>query len=153
MRAQTGSYGALAQPIIHHRTKAFQAIFAELSQRLQRVFGTAGPVLSIAGSGTTAFEAAQVSLIEPGRKALTIAGGKFGERWQDIYEAYGVEQVRIDVPWGDAADPGRVEQALKETKRPVWIDFVVAPEEDVWPMVPAGAAIHEMIDESTYTLL
>ena len=104
----------MAQPIIHHRTKEFQAIFAEVSQRLQRLFGTTGPVLTISGSGTTAFEAAQTSLIEPGKRALTIAGGKFGERWQDIYDAYGVEQVRIDVPWGDAADPAQVEQALKD---------------------------------------
>ena len=68
----------MAQPIIHHRTKRFQAIFADLSQRLQRLFRTSGPVLTIAGSGTTAFEAAQVSLIRPGSKALTVAGGKFG---------------------------------------------------------------------------
>lgn len=104
----------MAQPIIHHRTKAFQAIFQELSESLQRLFRTEGPVLTIAGSGTTAFEAAQASLIPPGGKALTIAAGKFGERWQDIYDAYGIEQVKIDVPWGRAADPAQVDQALKD---------------------------------------
>jgi aspartate aminotransferase-like enzyme len=87
----------MAQPIIHHRTRAFEQIFTELSQRLQRVFRTNQPVVTIAGSGTTAFEAAQVSLIEPGTAALTIAGGKFGERWQDICDAYGVAQQRINV--------------------------------------------------------
>ncbi len=51
----------MAQPIIHHRTKQFQAIFKEVSERLQRLFHTTGPVLSIAGSGTTSFEAAQIS--------------------------------------------------------------------------------------------
>lgn len=104
----------MAQPIIHHRTKAFQAIFEELSGRLQRLFRTEHPVLSIAGSGTTAFEAAQVSLIKPGSKALTIATGKFGERWQDIYDTYGVEQVKIEVPWGQAPDPADVEKALSD---------------------------------------
>jgi aspartate aminotransferase-like enzyme len=108
----------MALPIIHHRTKQFQAIFAELSTMLQSVFRTSGPVLSLAGSGTTAYEAAQVSLVRPGSKALTVATGKFGERWQDIYDAYaaalGVEQVRIDLPWGEAVDPARVEQALKD---------------------------------------
>ncbi len=102
----------MAQPIIHHRTKQFQAIFAELSKQLQWLMRTGGPVLTLAGSGTTAFEAAQVSLIEPGKKALTIAGGKFGERWQDIYQAYGVEQVRIDVPWGQAVRAEQVADAL-----------------------------------------
>ncbi len=103
----------MAQPIIHHRTKQFQAIFKEVSEQLQRLFRTAGPVLTLAGSGTTAFEAAQVSLIKPGAKAITIAGGKFGERWQDVYNAYGVEQVQINVPWGDAVGPAQVEEALK----------------------------------------
>ena len=65
----------MAQPIFHHRTKKFQEIYADLSARLQRVFRTAEPVLTIAGSGTTAFEAAQINLVKPGSKVLTIAGG------------------------------------------------------------------------------
>lgn len=110
----------MAQPIIHHRTKQFQAIYKEVCERLQRIFRTAGPVIPIAGSGTTAFEAAQVSLARPGSKAVTVAAGKFGERWQDIYDAYhaalGVEQVRINVPWGQAVEPAQVEQALRENE-------------------------------------
>jgi aspartate aminotransferase-like enzyme len=97
----------MAQPIIHHRTKQFQAIFKDLSEKLQRLFRTKGPVLSIAGSGTTAFEAAMVSLATPGSKVVTISGGKFGERWQDIYDNYskplGLTNTKINVPWGQAA--------------------------------------------------
>ncbi len=104
----------MAQPIIHHRTKQFQAIFAELSERLQRLFFTTGPVLTLAGSGTTAFEATQASLAKPGSKAVTIATGKFGERWQDVYDAYGVLQVRINVEWGKTVDPAELEQVLKD---------------------------------------
>jgi len=103
----------MAQPIIHHRTKAFGAIFKEVSQKLQRLMRTTGPVLTIAGSGTTAFEAAQVSLIKPGSKAITVASGKFGERWQDIYDAYGVDQVKINVPWGQAVTAATITEALQ----------------------------------------
>lgn len=103
----------MAQPIIHHRTKQFQAIFKDVSEKLQRLFRTTHPVLMIAGSGTTAYEAAQVSLIAPNSKAVTVSSGKFGERWQDVYESYGVEQVRIDVPWGGAVNPQQIEDALK----------------------------------------
>lgn len=102
----------MALPIIHHRTKQFKAIFADVSKRLQQLFRTQHPVLTISGSGTTSFEAAQISLMPEGGKALTIAGGKFGERWQDIYKAYGIEQTTINVPWGDAVDPADVEKAL-----------------------------------------
>ena len=80
----------MAKPIIHHRTAEFVDIFKEVSQQLGRLFRTEHPVLTLAGSGTTAFEAAQISLMTPGGKALTIAAGKFGERWQDVYEAYGI---------------------------------------------------------------
>ncbi|HCD31622.1 MAG TPA: aminotransferase, partial [Phycisphaerales bacterium] len=108
----------MAQPIIHHRTKQFQAIFAELSERLQRVFLTSEPVLTIAGSGTTSFEAAQINLVKPGSKTLTIAGGKFGERWQDIYDTYAptlgiTENIKLNVPWGEAVTAAQVEEVLK----------------------------------------
>jgi acetolactate synthase-1/2/3 large subunit len=67
-----------------------------------------------------------------------------------LAEAYGAVGMRVSTP-GEVGPA--IDDALKVTDRPVWIDFLVAPEEDVWPMVPAGAAIHEMMDESTYTLL
>ena len=104
----------MAKPIIHHRTQFFRDILAEVYQRLARILGTQGPVLILCGSGTTAFEAAQISLTQPGAAALTIAGGKFGERWQDIYKAYGVQQVRIDVPWGQAVTAQQVATTLKQ---------------------------------------
>ena len=97
----------MAQAIIHHRTKEFQAIYKELSERLQRVFRTTSPVLTISGSGTTAFEASMISLVKPQSKTLTIAGGKFGERWQDIADTYapslGITQnIKLNVDWGSA---------------------------------------------------
>ena len=106
----------MAQPIIHHRTKQFQAIFKDMTQKMQKVFRTGGPVLSIAGSGTTAFEAAQVSLARPGSTVITVAGGKFGERWQDIYDNYaktlGLTNVKINVPWGQAVTAGQIAETL-----------------------------------------
>jgi aspartate aminotransferase-like enzyme len=107
----------MAQPIIHHRTKQFQAIFKDLSDRLRQLFLTSGPVLSIAGSGTTSFEAAQISLSRPGSKVIAVASGKFGERWQDIYDAYAktlnLEVIKINVPWGEAVTAAQIEEALK----------------------------------------
>ncbi len=107
----------MALPIIHHRTKQFQGIFETLGKQLQQIFKTTGPVLSIAGSGTTAFEASQISLIRPGSKAITVAGGKFGERWQDIYDTYApyldIEQIKISTDWGKPAPVDQVADALK----------------------------------------
>lgn len=108
----------MARPIIHHRTKQFQAIYAELSQRLQRIFRTSQPVLSLAGSGTTAFEAAQISLAVPGSTVLAVAAGKFGERWEDIFRQYApflnLNVQVMAVPWGQAANPAAIEAFLKQ---------------------------------------
>ncbi len=108
----------MARPIIHHRTAEFEAIFAEVGQRLAKLMQTRGPVLSIAGSGTTAFEAAQVSLARPGSTVVAVGGGKFGERWQDIFDQYEgtmtLKPLRIEVPWGEAVSPDTIEQVLRE---------------------------------------
>ena len=52
---------------------------------------------------------------------LTIAAGKFGERWQDIYDAYaqalGLENIKINVPWGQAPTAAQVQEAIKSTGR------------------------------------
>ncbi len=54
------------------------------------------------------------NLLSRGDKAVVVRGGKFGERWAEICEAYGIQVRAIDVPWGEAVDPGRVADALRE---------------------------------------
>lgn len=61
-----------------------------------------------------------------------------------VAEAYGAVGLR-------ATKPGEVEPVLKEAlkvkEKPVFMDFLVDWKEKVYPMVPAGAAIDEMIFE------
>ncbi len=38
-----------------------------------------------------------------------------------------------------------LEEAAKSTRKPVFIDFLIEKEANVWPMVPPGAGINEMI--------
>ncbi|MEE9529757.1 MAG: biosynthetic-type acetolactate synthase large subunit [Syntrophobacteria bacterium] len=58
-----------------------------------------------------------------------------------LAEAYGALGLR-------ATKPSEVEQVIQEalaSPKPVIMDFVVNPEECVYPMVPAGAAMTEML--------
>lgn len=58
-----------------------------------------------------------------------------------LAEAYGAVGLR-------ATKPEEVEQVIItaiKTPKPVIMDFVVEQEENVYPMVPAGSAITEMI--------
>jgi acetolactate synthase-1/2/3 large subunit len=60
-----------------------------------------------------------------------------------LAQAYGAVGIRVSVP-------GEIEPALREarriTDRPIFIDFRIDREANVWPMVPAGAGIHEMMN-------
>lgn len=104
---------ALAQPIIHHRTAEYQALFAETCEQLQRVYRTAHPVLTFASSGTGAMEAAVVNSLNAGDTAIVPRYGKFSERWAVICEAYGVTVVPIDIEWGTGPTPEQIDDALR----------------------------------------
>lgn len=105
---------AMARPIIHHRHPEYEQLFAEVRGGLKDLFQTEGEVLIFTSSGTGGMEAAVVNTLSRGDKALVIRGGKFGERWGEICQAYGVEVVPIDVEWGKAVEPERVAEALEK---------------------------------------
>ncbi len=59
-----------------------------------------------------------------------------------LAEAYGIHALRV-------TSKAEVQPAIREArayKGPVLIDFQVDQEENVWPMVPAGAALSETIE-------
>lgn len=104
----------MAEPIIHHRTPEYEALFADVSAKLKKLFVTEGDVFTLASSGTGAMETAVVNILSRGDKAIAVRGGKFGERWHDICVAYGIEAIPLDVPWGTAVTPAQLKKALDE---------------------------------------
>lgn len=108
-----GVRDVMAQPIIHHRTQEFQEAFSEVIEGLKYVFQTKNDILIFTSSGTGAMEASVANLLSPGDKALVVRGGKFGDRWGELTQAYGIETTFIDISWGEAVKPGQIEEALK----------------------------------------
>jgi aspartate aminotransferase-like enzyme len=104
---------AMSETMIHHRTPQFNKVFEEARQGLKRVFGTKNDVLMLASSGTGAMEAAIANLFSPGDKVLVVNGGKFGERWLNISNAYGLNPVDLKVEWGKAVRVEDIEKQLK----------------------------------------
>jgi len=104
---------ALGRPTDHHRTKEFQAVLKEVGEGLKKVFGTAQEVLILTSSGTGAMEAAAANLLSAGDEAIVIRGGKFGERWGEICEAFGVKITTIDPEWGKPLDLQEVRSTLQ----------------------------------------
>ncbi|MDD5115799.1 MAG: alanine--glyoxylate aminotransferase family protein [Candidatus Omnitrophica bacterium] len=104
---------ALGKPIIHHRTPQFQAILKEAGEGLKYVFQTQNDVFILTSSGTGAMEAAVANLLSPQDTAITVEGGKFGERWTELCKAYGVGAEVIKVEWGKVVDPSEIEKRLQ----------------------------------------
>jgi aspartate aminotransferase-like enzyme len=103
---------AMSETMIHHRTPQFNKVFEEARQGLKTLFGTNGDVLMLASSGTGAMEAAVANLFSPGDKVLVINGGKFGERWLNIANAFGLDPIEVKVEWGQAVKVKEVERQL-----------------------------------------
>lgn len=123
-------------------------------------------VFNVAGDGSFQMNIQEMATVVLNRlpvKVAVINNGFLGmvRQWQEIFfnrhysgsilnstpdyvklaEAYGAIGLR-------ATTPSDVEGVIKEAisvKKPVVMDFVVDPEENVFPMVPAGGANTEMI--------
>ncbi|MFH2204430.1 MAG: alanine--glyoxylate aminotransferase family protein [Elusimicrobiota bacterium] len=107
-------YQKLSQPIMHHRTREFSAVFTRMIEGLKYVYRTKNDVLAAASSGTGVMEAAVANILSPGDKVLVHSTGVFGDRFAAIARAYGLETVLLAEEWGRAADPDRLRGALRE---------------------------------------
>lgn len=104
---------AMAQPILHHRTKEFGEMFDFVLKEMQYVYRTKNTVVMITTSGTGTMEAAVVNLLSPGDRTLVCVTGAFGERFVKIQQAYGISPTVVTEEWGHAVDAAKFEAALK----------------------------------------
>ncbi len=104
---------AMSNPIVHHRGPEFARMFREVTEGLKYFFQTEHDVLIFTSSGTGGMEGSVVNLLRRGDHVITVAGGKFGQRWTEICRAYGIETHEITVPWGEAPDPQDLAAALR----------------------------------------
>ena len=122
-------------------------------------------VIDIAGDGSIQMNIQELATVVQHKlpvKVLILNNGYLGlvRQWQELFynkryshsrmdnpdfvkvaEAYGARGLRV-------TEPKDVKAALEEmirTEGPVFLDVVVAPEENVFPIVPAGEAINRMM--------
>src|SRR6187397_185858 len=107
---------ALAEPVLHHRSPDFAAVFDLAQERLREVFRTENEVLVFTSSGTGAFESAVVNLLSPAERVLAVSQGEFGERWQALGRAFGCDVVPLTYSWGEAPAPGDLRDALAKSR-------------------------------------
>jgi aspartate aminotransferase-like enzyme len=94
---------AMVQPMIPHRGRAFEALFARLQEGLRDVFRTTRPVFVSSSSATGLMEAA-IRCAPPGR-VLALVNGAFSERFAEIARRCGRDTDVVRGTWGGVADP------------------------------------------------
>ncbi|MEH1969709.1 MULTISPECIES: pyridoxal-phosphate-dependent aminotransferase family protein [unclassified Nostoc] len=104
---------ALAKHPIGHRTSEFSNILAEVTENLKWLHQTQSDVLTLNVSGTGAVEAGIINFLSPGDRILVGSNGKFGERWVEIGQAYGLNVEEVKVEWGKPLDPGVFAEKLQ----------------------------------------
>lgn len=118
---------AMAMPMIHHRAPDFLPVLDSAKNGLKWLYQTNNDVLILCSTGTGGMVGSVNNFLNPGDDVLVVNGGKFGERWTKICQAYGMKVEEIVVEWGRAVKPELVEAALKKNPR-IKAVFVQATE-------------------------
>lgn len=104
---------AMAMPIIHHRSPDFIPVLEAAKKGLQWLYQTTTDVLILCATGTGGMVGAVNNFFSAGDNVLVINGGKFGERWTEIGNAYHLAVQEMSVEWGYTVNPHDIEKALK----------------------------------------
>ena len=107
---------SMAAPIIHHRSPDFLPVLDSAKKGLQWLYQTKNDVLILSSTGTGGMVGAVKNFFNQGDEVLVVNGGKFGERWTKICQAYGLKVEEIVVEWRYAVKPEEVEERLKKNK-------------------------------------
>lgn len=103
---------AESQEIMYHRGEEFSELLQGVDAKLKKVFRTENTILYFASSGTGAMEACIANLLSTKDEAIVVEGGKFGQRWRELCQAFGVKHHVIQIEWGRTVHPEQIAQAL-----------------------------------------
>ena len=117
---------ALMHYDICHRSPEFEEMFADVQEKVKRLFEADDSYYSliISGSGTSANETCLSSVFKGDDTALLLNNGVFGGRLDEILTKYNVPTVRLEFPWATMFDMGKIEEALKANPKITYICMV-----------------------------
>ncbi len=125
------------------------------------------PIISVSGDGGIQMNIQELATIAQNKlpiKIFIINNGFLGmvRQWQELFwrkryshtrmvspdfvklaDAYGIKALRASTP--EQAEAA-IRTALAHKDGPILVEFVVANEENVYPMIPAGQTVNEIID-------
>ena len=101
-------------PTIDHRGPEFQQLGLKILQAIRPVFGTRNPVVIYPSSGTGAWEAALVNVLNPGDHVLMYEAGHFAALWKRLAERMGLKPEVMEGNWRQGVDANQIEERLRQ---------------------------------------
>jgi aspartate aminotransferase-like enzyme len=139
-----------ARQMINHRGPEFAAMLARILDGMKPFFGTSSDVAIITTAGTGGLEAAIVNSLSPGDRVLAVSIGSFGDRFAKIARAYGADVTKLEVEWGQAADPAMLREALAQDAgyRAVLLTHNETSTAVMNPIPELAAVVHELAPDA-----
>src|SRR4051795_1115707 len=129
----------MTRPMMGHRGRDFEAMFARIEAGLRDVLLTARPVYVGATSATGFMEMAIRNT--PNGPILALVNGAFSERFAQVAESCERQVERVVVPWGATFDLDVVEAALAAKK---FVAVTVAHSETSTGVITDVRAVSEL---------
>ena len=104
---------AMDYPTIDHRGPQFAAIGKKCLDGMKTIFKTRSHVVIYPASGTGAWEAALVNVLQDGDLVLMVETGHFATLWNRMATKLGLETEFLATDWRRGVDPQAVEDRLR----------------------------------------
>ncbi|RRJ33439.1 pyridoxal-phosphate-dependent aminotransferase family protein [Halocatena pleomorpha] len=114
--------GAMDEPLVSHRSTAFEATYERAQRGLDYVFSQStldgrttgdGTSLILNGTATMGMEMAVANLTDTDSEVVTLVNGKFGRRFKRIAERH-AHVTPVEVEWGESFDLDAVDRAITD---------------------------------------
>ena len=113
---------AMAEPMVSHRSGAFESVYERAQDGLDYVFTRSTPdgdstaadgtSLILNGTASMGMEAAVANLVADDDEVVSLVNGKFGRRFARIAERHAGSVTRVEAEWGESIPVDAVEAAV-----------------------------------------
>jgi len=104
----------MSTPMGPHYGKEWASFYNNTVDMMKEIIATKNDLFIHVGSGNAALEAVIGSVVEENEEVLVLNSGFFSDRVTDMIKSYHAKPIQMKVDWGEAIDPKKVDNYLKE---------------------------------------
>ncbi len=145
---------AMNRAMEDHRSSTFPALTQSILSRLPQVVQqTKGESFVFPATGSAMWEVALVNTVNPGGRLLAPRFGQFSHLFIQTARALGYQVDVLEEPWGEVADPARIEAALAADTAHEIQGVLLVHNETATGVTSDVAAVRAAIDRAKHPAL